>query len=119
MRDLRLQAAAARLVPERLRRRLTIRGLIVNLYAWRAGSTSAVWFARVCAESGLSCVAQEKIAWEYGRFLTDVITTVTPRGSIWERPCVAVRNRSFMHEARAAADVGLLYSCQSFPRKAT
>src|SRR3954471_18980047 len=45
-------AAFARRVPGPLRRRLTIRGLLVNVYAWRAESASAERFARDCHAAG-------------------------------------------------------------------
>jgi ubiquinone/menaquinone biosynthesis C-methylase UbiE len=96
-------ARFARRFPEPLRRRLTIRGLVVNLFAWRAESVTAAAFAQECREAGLACVSQELIAWEYGRQLTDAITVVTPAGSRWERPTVTVENPRFMDEARAAA----------------
>jgi SAM-dependent methyltransferase len=114
---LRAQAGLARRIPERLRRPLTARGAVVNLYAWRASSPSATWFAEVCGQAGLVCIAQERIAWEYGRHLTDAITTVTPRGSRWERAMVAVDNPRFMDEARIERQVGQLYARQSFPSR--
>lgn len=102
-------ASLARRVPDPVRRQLTIRGLLVNVYAWRAESTSATQFAQFCAQAGLACVAQELIAWEYGRHLTDVISVVTPRGSRWDRPNRVVRNRAFMDEARGRARLVALY----------
>jgi SAM-dependent methyltransferase len=112
MAELRSKAALARRVPNRLRRRMTARGLLVNLYAWRAETPSAQRFARACADAGLACVGQEKIAWEYGRFLTDVISLFTPRGSPWERPNVVVSNPDFMDEARLIARSSKLYGSQ-------
>ena len=102
-------ARLARRLPEELRRRLTIRGLVVNLFAWRAETVTAELFARQCRDAGLACVSQELIAWEYGRHLTDAITVVTPRGSRWERPPVVVENSRFMDEARAVARIADLY----------
>lgn len=110
MAELTSKAARARRVPDRLRRQLTVRGLLVNLYAWRAETTSAEWFARKCAEAGLVCIGQEKIAWEFGRYLTDTISVVTPRGSRWERPNIIVENPSFIREAKLIARYSQLYS---------
>lgn len=115
MAALRQASRLARRLPDRYRRPLTIRGIVVNLYAWRAESVSASWFSRICQENGLACVGQELIAWEYGRFRTDAITLVTPRGSAWDRPPVSVDNPGFMREARTAARTGQLYSHRSFP----
>jgi SAM-dependent methyltransferase len=105
----RRSISLARRIPTRWRRPLTIHGLLVNLYAWRAESTSAEQFAGFCVEAGLSCVSQELIAWEYGRHLSDVISVVTPRGSRWDRPRRVVRNRAFMDEARNRARLVPLY----------
>jgi SAM-dependent methyltransferase len=103
-------AALARRVPDRLRRQMTIRGLLPNVYAWRAESTTGEAFAAVCERAGLACVGLELIAWHYGRQLTDAIVLLTPRGSRWERPRVTVRNPRFLTEAHAAARVAPLYA---------
>jgi SAM-dependent methyltransferase len=105
----RWQAAFARRIPPRLRRWLTRHGLVVNLYAWRAESTTARQFAGWCADAGLACVGQELIPWEYGRQRTDVISLITPVGSRWERPALVVDNPGFMDEARAVATAAPLY----------
>jgi SAM-dependent methyltransferase len=110
----RRAAGIARRVPDRLRRRLVAYGLLVNVYAWRAESTSAQQFARFCEEAGVACVGQELIAWQYGRHLSDVISLVTPRGSRWERPNQVVRNRAFMQEARRSAGLVPLYSTEAW-----
>jgi hypothetical protein len=96
-------------VPDRIRRRLTRHGLLVNVYAWRAETTTAEWFAATARSVGLACVGQEKLAWEYGRALTDVISVVTPQGSSRERPNVIVENRHLMDEARAVARAARVY----------
>ncbi|MEA2426687.1 MAG: hypothetical protein QOF37_315 [Thermoleophilaceae bacterium] len=102
-------AGLARRLPEEVRRRLTIRGLVVNLFAWRAESVTAELFARQCSDAGLACLSQELHSWEYGRHLTDAITVVTPRGSSLERAPVAIENPCFMEEARAVARIAPLY----------
>jgi SAM-dependent methyltransferase len=112
MASYRRAATVARRVPDKLRRRLTIHGLVVNVYAWRAESTSAEQFAQCCAEAGLSCVGQELIAWEYGRHLSDVISMATRRGSRWDRPNQVVRNHAFMDEARGRARLVPLYGSE-------
>ncbi len=110
----RRAAAVARRIPGRLRKPLTIQGLVVNLYAWRAESTSAELFAQYCEQAGLACVGQELIVWEYGRYLSDVISMVTPRGSRWDRPRRVVRNRAFMQEANQRARLSPLYTAGSW-----
>jgi SAM-dependent methyltransferase len=115
----RRSARLARMVPDRLRRALTKRRLLVNLYAWRAESTTAELFAAQCARAGLVPIAQEKIRWEYGRGLTDVISLFTVPGSRWERGNVVVENPRFMEEAARLAQIGRLYGADSFPEKAT
>jgi SAM-dependent methyltransferase len=115
--ELRWWAALARSVPNRWRWNLEVRGLIVNVSAWRAESASASRLAGACDEAGLVCVAQEKIAWHYGRFLMDAISVITPRGSTWERPPRAVENPRFMDEARLVAQASSLYSAPTFSRR--
>lgn len=110
----RRAASVARRAPDGLRRQLTIRGLVVNTYAWRAESTTAELFAGWCEQAGLSCVGQELIAWEYGRHLSDVLSLVTPHGSRWERPNRIVRNRGFMDEARQRARLVALYGASGW-----
>ena len=108
------QAALARRVPDRLRRRLTVLGLLVNLYAWRASTPTAARFAAQCERAGLACIGQEKIAWEYGKQLTDAISVLTPAGSRWERPRRVIENPNFMDEARGLARASQLYSYSGF-----
>lgn len=115
----RAAAALARRVPDRVRRVLTQRRLLVNVYAWRAESTTAEGFAELCENAGLTCVAQEKIPWQYGRGLTDVLSLFTPRGSRWERPNLVVEDRGFIEEAGRLAQVGRLYGRAAFPGAAT
>lgn len=110
----RTAAALARRVPDRVRRALTRRRLLVNVYAWRAESTTAEGFAELCERAGLACVAQEKIPWEHGRGLTDVLSLVTPRGSRWERSNLIVENRRFMEEAQGLEQIGRLYGRAGF-----
>jgi SAM-dependent methyltransferase len=105
----RLTAVTKR-VPERMRRRLIQAGLLINTYAWRAESATAELFARHCQDAGLTCIGQEKIAWEYGKQLTDVISLCTPRGSRWERPNVVVENPGFMEEATRVRETSRIYS---------
>lgn len=107
-------ARMARAVPERIRRRLTIHGLLVNVFAWRAETTSAKQFAEASARAGLACVGQELVAWHYGRQLTDAISMVTPRGSRWERPNRVIRNPDFMREARLRERLVPLYDAAAW-----
>jgi SAM-dependent methyltransferase len=114
----RRAAAIARRFPERARKTLTLRRVLVSTYAWRA-DTTAEDFAELCARSGLACIGQEKIPWEYGRGLTDTISVFTRCGSRWDRPALVVENRRFMEEARQLAQLGRLYGRSTFPEAAT
>jgi ubiquinone/menaquinone biosynthesis C-methylase UbiE len=96
----RLNAVSRRL-PEQVRRPLVNRGALIDAYAWRAESGSADAFAAQCERVGLTCIRQEKINWEHGRWLTDVLSTFTPRGSRWERSRRVVRNPRFRQVARS------------------
>jgi SAM-dependent methyltransferase len=110
----RRAAAVARRIPDRARRYLTLRRVLVSTYAWRA-DTTAEGFAALCARSGLACVGQEKIPWEYGRGLTDTISVFARRGSRWDRSNVVVENPRFMKEARQLAELARLYGRPGFP----
>lgn len=114
--ELRLGAALARRVPERWRWRLIVRGVLVNVSIWRATSTSARWFADRCAAAGLACIGQEKIAWEFGRYLVDAISLLTPQGSSLERPNFVLCNPDFMREARMVSHHSKLYLRPRLPR---
>lgn len=104
----RTGAAVARRIPDRLRRPLTRSRLVVDTYAWRA-DTTAEEVADLCARSGLSCIVQEKIPWQYGRGLSDTISLFTLPGSRWDRTPTVVENRDFMKEAARLARIGALY----------
>lgn len=109
----RSAAALARRFPDRLRKALMIRGLLVNVNAWRDESATAAKFAATCERVGLACIGQELHAWEYGRQLTDVISIVTPRDSQWERPLVRIENPTFISEGRAASRIAPLYTLRN------
>ena len=108
---LRALTAIARRAPEGHRRRLVNRGVLPDIYAWRAQSMTAALFAEQCRAAGLACVSQEKINWEFGAYLTDAISIFTPRGSRWESTPRVVRNPLFREEAKRMAK---LYSIESF-----
>ncbi len=97
--------------PEPVRRRLTKRGLMIDLYAWRAESVTAARFAQLCREAGLACVSQEKITWEHGPFTTDALSVFTRPGSRWERQPRVWRSRGFRAEA---SRMSRLYADSSF-----
>jgi SAM-dependent methyltransferase len=111
----RTLTAVARRVPARLLRPLIDRGVLIDLIAWRAESVTADAVARHCERVGLACVSQEKISWEFGAYLIDTLSTVTPLGSRWQRPRVVMRNPRFRSEAERMAN---LYSRSSYPRAA-
>lgn len=105
--------ALVRRMPERLRRPLVDRGLLIDAYAWRAESVTAEGLALHCERVGLSCVSQEKVNWEHGGpYLIDAISVVTRRGSPWDRPRRVRRNRHFH---RAAGLMAGHYARRSFP----
>jgi SAM-dependent methyltransferase len=93
----------ARRVPGRYFRWLVRLGALIDLSAWRAESVTADRVAELCDESGLACISQELITWEFGPYLMDAISVVTPRGSRWERPRTVVANRDFRRYVRRMA----------------
>jgi SAM-dependent methyltransferase len=109
---LRPLAGVTKRVPERVRRPLVERGLLADIYAWRAQSVTADRFAAQCEAAGLAVPAQEKINWEWGYYLMDALTVFTPAGSRWDRPRAVRRNPLFHAEAQRMA---ALYSRESFP----
>ena len=89
------QAELARRVPELLRGRLVMWGLLVNVYGWRAETVTAELFESLCREAGLACVGQERVNWAFGRHLTDCISMFTRPDSRWSRPNRRLDNRGF------------------------
>jgi len=104
--------ALARRAPSRVLRPLVQRGLLIDLFAWRAEGITADAFAALCEAAGLACVSQESINWEWGYYLIDTLSVFTRRGSRWDRPRVVMRNPLFRSEARRMAS---LYARTSFP----
>jgi ubiquinone/menaquinone biosynthesis C-methylase UbiE len=95
--------ALSRRMPERLRRPLVHRGVLLDAYAWRAEDVTSERFAASCERVGLACPSQERITWEWGPYLTDAISLVTPRGSRWDRPPRRSRNFLFRRDTRRVA----------------
>jgi SAM-dependent methyltransferase len=100
------QAIAVR-TPERLRRQLVRRGLLLDVYAWRDPSVSAAVAADLCARVGLACIGQEVFTWEHGPYLTEAITICTRPGSSLARSPRLVRNPDF---GRAGRRMAALYA---------
>lgn len=108
---LRRLTSVAKRVPERARRPLVNKGVLPDIYAWRALSVTAEGFAAACESAGMACVSQERINWEWGYYLMDALTVFTPRGSRWDRPRATRGNRLFREEAKRMAG---LYSTEAF-----
>jgi SAM-dependent methyltransferase len=102
----------ARHTPERIRRPLVKRGVMLDVYAWRAESVTADSFAAACQTAGLACIGQEKINWEHGPYLTDTLSMFTPFGSRCERAQRVLRNPLFRQDAKRMAT---LYAASTFP----
>lgn len=107
----RAHRLAARM-PERVRRRLVGGGVLLDVYAWRSPTVSAVDVARMCESAGLSCVSQELFPWEHGRYLTEAITVMTRPGSAYARPTRRVVNRHFRRQLQQLAST---YAASGFP----
>lgn len=110
--EYRTLAKLTRRVPDPPLGKLIRRGALPDLAAWRAESVTAASTAESCEDAGLACIAQEKINWEHGRYLTDALTLFTPRGSRWERPLRVERNPQFRRDARRTSS---LYADAGFP----
>jgi SAM-dependent methyltransferase len=94
--------SAARRVPERLRRRFVDRGLVTDVFAWRAESVTTQAFAAACARAGLTLFTQEAINWEYGSFTIDALSTFGRFEGTAPGP-IRVRNSKFRAEAQRYA----------------
>ncbi len=108
----RTSSKLARRMPARWAGRLMRRGLLIDLLAWRSPTVAAEQVRRLCEQAGLACVAQERLSWESGYYLTDAISTVARPGSRWDRGPASWTTRSFRAEARRTAR---LYARSSFP----
>jgi hypothetical protein len=97
--------ALAMRTPSRLLRRLIDRGVLLDVYAWRAPSVSASAVEVAAGRVGLTVRTQELFTWEHGRYLTEAISVLTPAGSKWARPTKRVRNTTFRAEARRMKDL--------------
>jgi SAM-dependent methyltransferase len=97
--------------PERVRRPLVRRGVLLDVYAWRSPTVDAASVADMMARHGLVCVGQEVFSWEHGPHLTEAISLLTPAGSRWARPGPVITNRSFR---RDGARMARLYAASSF-----
>jgi len=89
--------------PQRVRRPLVKRGLMLDVYAWRSPTVNAAAVAQMCDRAGLLCVSQELFNWEHGPYLTDAISILVRPASSWARAPRMVRNRFFRKEARRMA----------------
>jgi SAM-dependent methyltransferase len=78
------------------------RAQLASWDCWRGASVTADKAASAAADVGLACISQEIITWGQSRRLIDCMTTLTRRGSKWERPRRVIRNNQFMKEAASA-----------------
>jgi SAM-dependent methyltransferase len=104
---------ARHLVPPRFVRPLVERGLMINLRAWRAERMTAKRFVDLCEASGLICIGQETISWDYGGYQIDTLSMFTRPGSVWDRPLRVSSNPGFTREA---ARMRQCYARASFPQ---
>jgi ubiquinone/menaquinone biosynthesis C-methylase UbiE len=90
--------------------RLVLRklGAETNL-AWRALSMTSEKLRELAEAAGLVTIRQELVNWR-SRRLIDCFSTVTPKGSAWERPLTMLKNYGFMNEARHVRRLSLLYA---------
>lgn len=104
-----------RRIPRRVLPRVIRSGVAVDLIAWRAHSAGADLVAAQCESAGFSCISQEKISWEHGNYLIDVISVTTRRGSRSDRDRIVLMSHFFRQQGRRMAE---LYSAEAFPTTA-
>lgn len=93
-----------------LKTKLTNWGVVVNNFNNRAESVSARIFIELCDAAGLECRSQELINWNFGSWLTDCLSVVTPRGAHSPKPLRLRKNPNFMHEAERVRRTAEFYS---------
>ena len=81
---------------------------------WRGVSMSARLFEQFCAEAGLCCVAQELVNWKTDDALNDCLSTLTCRGSRFERENRVSEHDGFMAEAAHLAELAAFYGPRGF-----
>ena len=96
-----------------LKTKLTDWGLVVNTFNNRAESVSARIFVELCDAAGLDCRSQELVNWNFGPWLTDCFSVVTPRDGQLRKPPRLLKNRHFMDEAEQVRRTAEFYSVQS------
>lgn len=101
--DYSRSAELAKRMPSKLASAMIRLGLEPDIWSWRAESMRAEIFVQQCQQSGLACIAQEKINWLHGRFLIDAFSVFTPQGSPRQQPLRVARNPGFRAEAKRAA----------------
>ena len=92
-----------------LKTKLTNWGLVVNTFNNRAESVSAKIFLELCDAAGLDCVSQELINWNFGPWLTDCLSVVTPSNGQARRPPRLLKNPHFMDEAERLRRIAEFY----------
>jgi len=96
-----------------LKTKLTNWGLVVNTFNNRGESVSARIFIELCDAAGLDCVSQELINWNFGPWLTDCLSVVTPRNGQPRKPPRLLKNPHFMDEAERVRRTAEFYSVRS------
>ena len=81
--------------------------------AWRGRTMTAQKFREFSEKVGMRCISQECVNWN-GNKLIDCISTITPKGSIWERPNRVLQNHKFMEEVLNLGRLAELYGAESF-----
>jgi SAM-dependent methyltransferase len=89
--------------PRKWLKPLTRRGVLLDVFAWRAPDVSADLVREMAAREGLVCSSQEVFNWEHGRFLTEAITVLTRPTSRFAREPRRTTNRSFRRDAELFA----------------
>lgn len=94
--------------PKPLLRFFVKRGLLVNVYAWRAENVTADLVKSYCVQADLHCVSQELINWNFGRHVIDCLTVFSADAQ--DQEYRLIRNADFMEEAHRLRALADLYS---------
>ena len=93
----------------RLRRLLSLVGLLEKKSHWRDFSVTARKVARYAEASGSRCVSQELVTWDTRRALIDCMSTIVRKDSPLSRANRVLKNRSFTREMRYLSRLAPLY----------
>jgi SAM-dependent methyltransferase len=103
-------------IPDLIKFSRLARGMLSPGFSWRGKTMTAEKFCEFAERSGMCCISQESVNWSSNK-LTDCLSVITPKGSIWERPKRILKNKKFEKEVHNLCKIAELYGAESFNMK--